>query len=665
MALTGRERPLAISHAADIDKAIGLAQEYLLGAQFPTGEWCGELEGDSILESEFILLMHSIGRTQSPLTLKVAARLRKMQTPTGGWAIFPGAPDDVSATVKAYFALKLVGDPSDAPHMEYARDTALQMGGVSATNSFTKIYLAAFGQYDWRHVPAIPPELVLLPSWFYINIYAMSSWSRTILVPLAIIWAYRPRYSVPPNCSIDELFVGGRERADLRLKARAPFPSWRHFFLLVDRVLKRLDSLPVKPWRALALHRAERWIRDRLRKSAGLGAIFPPIVNSIWALLLRGCAVDSPVVQGQIDELCKLVIEDPEEARIQPCTSPVWDTALACIALHESGIAGDHPAFQAAYRWLCAREVREPGDWRIRRPHLNPGGWYFEYANEFYPDVDDSAMVLIALHRFAWRSNAMERRALGWIMGMQCHSGGWASFDADNVRSLLCEFPFADHNAMIDPPTADITGRVLEMLSTCGYNERNLPVQRAVEFLRREQEPDGSWFGRWGVNYIYGTWQVVKGLTSIGVPADDPAVRRGAEWMQSMQNPDGGWGESCWSYHDSSKAGRGPSTASQSAWAVMGLIAAGMADTAAVGRGVDFILDAQRHDGRWPDEPFTGTGFPKVFYLKYHLYREYFPLFALGMYRRAITKQTQGDGSPLQQGVEMAIPAAELTLDRS
>lgn len=635
MALAGEEQLTAALTTDGLKEAIQKAQRCLMDLQKPSGDWCGELEGDSILESEYILLMHSIGKGRAPLTLKVAAYLRKIQTPGGGWQSYPGGPDDVSSTVKAYFALKLAGDSPDAPHMRHARESALRLGGVCATNTFTKIYLALFGQYEWQHVPAIPPEIVLLPRWFYFNIYAMSSWSRTILVPLAVIWHHRPYYVTPPDCRIDELFVGGRENADPALRTSYPFPSWKHVFLLVDRGLKFLDQLPIKPWRRRALQVAERWIKDRFRKSAGLGAIFPPIVNSVWALLCLGYNLESAEVQGQLRELYALVIEEEDDARVQPCTSPVWDTALSCIALEESGLAPVGPAFEAAYDWLVEHEVTEPGDWRIQKPNLQPGGWYFEYANEFYPDIDDTAMVLIALARRGPKG-PMEQRALDWLMGMECTGGGWASFDADNDRSLLCEFPFADHNAMIDPPTADITGRMLEMLSAYGYNERNAPVQRAIQFLRNEQEPDGSWFGRWGVNYIYGTWQVLKGLSSIGVHRDDPMVAQGVKWLLSVQNPDGGWGEGCNSYDDPEQRGRGESTASQTAWALMGLVAAGQANNSAVELGVEFLLKSQNMDGDWTEDHFTGTGFPRVFYLKYHLYRLYFPLFALGMYMRAI-----------------------------
>ena len=632
MALASEEQPCAVLRMDDIQHAISNAQNCLLGLQRPSGEWCGELEGDSILESEFILLIHSIDKTHAPLTLKVANYLRKTQTSEGGWSMYPGAPNDVSATVKAYFALKLVGDNPDAPHMKLAREAALRLGGVYATNSFTKIYLALFGQYPWEHVPAIPPEITLLPATFYFNIYAMSSWSRTILVPLSIIWAYRPRFSTPENCGIEELFVGGRDHADLRLRTDYPFPSWKHFFLLVDRLLKWLDSLPVKPWRRRALDTAERWMKERLRKSSGLGAIFPPIVNSVWALVCRGYSLTSPEVRDQLAELRALVLEDEEDARMQPCTSPVWDTALACIALDESGMPHAHPARRRGIRWIAEHEVRDPGDWQVSRPDLRPGGWYFEYANEYYPDVDDTAMVLMALSRQGADTEDAERRALDWVMGMQCRDGGWASFDADNDRNLLCEFPFADHNAMIDPPTADITGRVLEMLSVYGYNERSAPVAKAVRFLREQQETDGSWFGRWGVNYIYGTWQVIKGLTAVGVSHADPAVRAGVRWLLSVQNQDGGWGEGCESYHDPATKGSGLSTASQTAWAVMGLIAAGKGAHSAAEAGIEYLLRSQRADGNWDEDAYTGTGFPKVFYLKYHMYRLYFPLFALGMY---------------------------------
>ncbi|MCA1594931.1 MAG: squalene--hopene cyclase [Chloroflexi bacterium] len=634
-----------IATAASIKKAVKVARACLLGMQRPTGYWCGELEGDSILESEYILLMYSLGRHRDPLTQKVAAYLRKRQTPRGGWCPYPGAPDDVSASIKAYFALKLSGDSPDDPHMRMARDVILRLGGVPAANSFTKIYLALFGQFHWNDVPAIPPEIILLPPWLYFNIYAMSSWSRTILVPLSIVWAHRPHFSTPGGLGIDELFPGGRANADCSLQTHAPFPSWRHFFLMVDRGLKVLNALPVKPWRARALAAAESWVIDHFNGSDGLGAIFPPIVNSVWALLCRGYALDSPEVESQLRELYQLVIEESGDARVQPCTSPVWDTALACIALDETSVIEGvndgggslfaEPAINAATDWLVEREVKSPGDWKVTRPNLEPGGWYFEFANEFYPDIDDTAMVLIALQRAGRGSEEVSQRAIRWVLGMQCRSGGWASFDVDNDRGLLCEFPFADHNAMIDPPTADITGRVLEMLGAQGYNERSEAVRRAVLFLRREQEADGSWFGRWGVNYIYGTWQVIKGLIAVGVDPGDTAIRRGVRWLTDAQNADGGWGETCDSYEKDGVRRHGPSMPSQTAWALMALIAAGEHRRTAVHRGIEYLLRTQQPDGNWAESNYTGTGFPRVFYLKYHLYRLYFPLFALGMFARA------------------------------
>jgi squalene-hopene/tetraprenyl-beta-curcumene cyclase len=620
---------------ADSSRALEATQRYLLSIQKEDGHWCGELEGDTILQSEYILCNVFLGREHEDRVRKAGEDIRRKQLPEGGWAIFPGGEPEVSASVKAYFVLKLLGDKPDEPHMVRARETILRLGGVEACNSFTKIYLAIFGQYDWRKTPAVPPEIILLPRWFYINIYEMSSWSRAIVIPLSIIWAHKPYCSVVPRANIKELY-------DPNYRKR-PAGLWATFFHALDRGLKLLERLPIKPSRELALKRAEKWILDRLDGSDGLGAIFPPIVNTILALRCLDYPVEHPTVQAQIAELEKLEIEEEETLRVQPCFSPVWDTALAMNALVESGMRPGDPTLLRAAHWLLDKRGNGDGDWRVKNRNATRPGWFFEYANPYYPDNDTTAMVLTALSKVRFPDEPTEstrrlgmREALAWHLSMQNDDGGWSAFDKGCDKQLLCHVPFADHNAMIDPSNEDITARILESLSCLGYDRTYGPARRAVIYLLRQQEPDGSWYGRWGCNYLYGTWLALWGLRLIGEPLDQPAVRRAASWLAACQNDDGGWGETPRSYSDVTAKGRGPSTPSQTAWALMGLMAAGEVDSDAVRRGIDYLVREQHDDGSWHEEYWTGTGFPGVFYLRYHLYGIYFPLLALAHYRKLL-----------------------------
>ena len=630
-----------------LEAAIEGAQDWLLEQQASDGHWCAELEGDTILESEYLIYLHFIDSLHPAKIRKAANYIRSKVLHEGGWSIYPGGPMELSGSVKAYLALKMAGDALDAPHMMKSREAILTAGGVTRCNTFTKIYLAMIGLYPWDGCPAIPPELILLPKWFSFSIYNMSAWSRAMLVPLSIIRSREPVKPLPAQWQIDELWVGGREHADIRLKRDQRTFTWRNFFLVVDRILRSLHHHhPLPVLRRHAMRKAERWVIEHGRAPGGLGAIFPAMANYVMSLRTLGYTNESYLVAHGIREMEKLEIEEGDTLRLQPCFSPVWDTALGVNALHESGLSANHAALQAATRWLLDKEVRRPGDWRIKHseshrytePNKPVGGWFFEYDNEFYPDVDDTIMVLMALNRvltpFEREKSAAIRRGIRWVLGMQGKDGGWASFDKDNDKWLFTQVPFADHNAMIDPSTADITARGLECLSHFGFTMEDGCVRKAVEFLKRDQCADGSWFGRWGANYIYGTWQVLRGLRVIGEDMRLPYVRRAVAWLKTSQNADGGWGESLRSYDDTQFKGIGKSAASQTAWAIMALISTGEVNSPEVATGVKHLLNHQELDGTWEEMQYTGTGFSRVFYLRYHYYRHYFPLMALGMYAR-------------------------------
>ena len=618
-----------------LDSAINKAVRFLQNMQHDDGYWVGELEGDTILESEYIIMMRFLGRGDESKLKKAAAYIRKKQMDNGGWALSPGGPVDVSSSVKAYLSLKLTGSSPDEPHMAKASQAIREAGGISAVNSYTKFYLSMLGQIPWNDGPAVPPEMMLLPRWFYFNIYAISAWSRTFAVPLSIIWAHKVVTDLDESIGVEELLTDEEPKRMRARISRNPF-TWRNFFLTTDAMIKLVEKLRLLPLRRKSVRRAEQWMLERLDHSAGLGAIFPPIVYSLIAMRALGYSDDHPEVQRAMEELRKLEIEDDDTLRLQPCTSPVWDTAIVMNALAESGVGPADPVIRKAAEWILNKEVKIRGDWSVKRPDLEPGGWCFEFQNDFYPDIDDTAMVLMALERVNDVPGKEEacRRAMNWILGMQGKDGGWASFDADNNNRIFNYIPFADHNAMLDPSTSDITARMLEMFAFYGIGAENDAVYRGVEFMRKEQEADGSWYGRWGVNYIYGTWQALRGLARVGIDIDDSMIQRGAQWLESVQNEDGGWGENCISYNDPSMKGQGESTPSQTAWAVMGLMNAGEVNSDAVKAGIDYLLRTQKENGTWDEESFTGSGFPKVFYLRYHLYRHSFPTMALGMYRR-------------------------------
>jgi squalene-hopene/tetraprenyl-beta-curcumene cyclase len=629
--------------ASRVAAAIDAARKHLFSQQHEEGYWCGELEADTTLEADYMLLHTILGTVDLERFRKAANYILQHQNEDGGWPTYAGGPSNISASVKSYFGLKLAGYKADHPALQRARKQILEMGGVTEVNTFTKIYLCFFGQYDYDAVPAVPPEIVLFPKWFWFNIYEISSWSRAILVPLSICYAKKPFKKIPDDMGVEELFVGGRDRSRMHLHWSKKLVTWRNFFLSIDRLVHWFEAVHIRPLRSVALKAAEAWVLERMEMSDGLAGIFPSIMNSVIALRCLGYSVDDPQVIRALDEFEKLGIETGDTFRMQPCKSPVWDTAYALFALGESGVPANDPRMVKCADWILQKQVRYPGDWKVKNKKGQPGGWYFEFNNEFYPDVDDTAQVCLGLAQVEHPNGRYQResvqRAIDWVLSMQCRNGGWASFDKDNDRMVFEHIPFADHNAMLDPATVDITGRILEMLAAYGYDKNHPAVKKAIHFLRKEQEPDGSWFGRWGVNYIYGTMLVLRGLEAIGVDYHEPFVQQAAEWLRMIQNPDGGWGESCASYDDATVKGVGVSTPSQTAWAIMGLLAANDTRSDCVARGIAFLLRTQKKDGAWDEPLYTGTGFPRVFYLMYHMYRQYFPLIALTAYKKVMAEK--------------------------
>jgi squalene-hopene/tetraprenyl-beta-curcumene cyclase len=651
--------PRAAGNIAALDVAIAATRNWLVDQQHADGFWCGELEGDSILESEYILLLAWLGRANGEAAQRAANYLVETQRADGGWAMFPGGPLEISGSVKAYFSLKLTGHDLDAEYMSRARRAILAHGGADRVNSFTRFYLALLGQIPYSLCPAVPPEMVLLPQWLPINIYRISAWSRTIFVPLSIVWAHQPVRQIAAECGIDELFVRQPKHWPLLSSPAAretrSAAIWQRAFRALDSALKFAELWRIRPFRRGALQFAQRWMLDRFVDSDGLGAIFPPIIWSAIALRCLGYADDSPELQACLEELEKLAIDEAGSRRLQPCLSPVWDTAITLRALAAANVKPDHASARRGIEWLLSKEIRTRGDW-AETVDAEPGGWFFEHRNAFYPDIDDTAMAILAiadqleieerdgslastlrtsasnsrtLADLSLRALAAVQRAVTWLLAMQNRDGGWGAFDRDNDAEFLCHVPFADHNAMIDPSTPDLTARVLEAFGRLGYRTTHPAVAGGIAYLRRTQEHDGAWSGRWGVNYIYGTWQVLLGLAAVGVPPEDPMIRRAAAWLERHQQPSGAWGESAATYEHPELRGEGPPTASQTAWAILGLVSTGARHSDSVKRGIDWLLAQQLADGTWQEDEFTGTGFPRVFYLKYHYYRVYFPLLAL------------------------------------
>ncbi len=624
--------------------AIARAQENLLRLQHHDGYWVGELFVDSTLCSDYVLFMHWAEEVDAVLQEKCVAHIRRRQLADGGWNIYEGGPSEVNATVKAYFALKLAGHAPTQPWMQEARACVLRLGGIPQMNTYSKLYLALLGQFPWRYLPTVPVEMIFMPEWFFFSIYKMSSWSRAMLIPLALLNHHKPTRALPADKQIHELYPVGSEQSFLGLSRTGPRLSWPNFFLVCDAALKLLHRLPWKPGRQTALASAEAWMTERMGEgSDGLGTIFPAMLNSLIALKALGYKTDHPLYAKARRDFEGLFVDDPGDFRIQPCLSPVWDTAINLIALRESGVPAASEPVQSAARWLAAKEVRICGDWFAMNRHREPSGWAFEFNNIYYPDTDDTMMVLMALRLTGDAGDAEAKtrfeRALRWLLSFQCKDGGWAAFDKDVTQRWLEDVPFADHNAILDPTCSDLTGRVLELLGYIGFDRESEIVQRAIIFIRDTQEADGSWYGRWGVNYIYGTWQVLRGLRAIGEDMRQPWIVRARDWLESCQNEDGGWGETCASYDNPNLKGKGASTPSQTAWALMGLIAAtdpaqpAALDTRAIRRGIAFLLGRQSPDGSWPEPETTGTGFPRVFYLRYDMYRNNWPLLALATFR--------------------------------
>jgi len=629
------------SKAYDLNKAISKAQEKLLSLQNEAGYWVFELEADCTIPSEYIMLMHYLGEIDETLQAKIAVYLRSRQSEDGSYPLFTGGAADLSCSVKVYYALKMAGDSQDAPHMVRLRNYILSQGGAAKANVFTRIALAIFEQLPWRGVPYIPVEIMLFPSWFPFHLDKVSYWSRTVMVPLFILCTLKATAVNPNKVSILELFVTHPDEEKHYFPERTLLNK---IFLGLDKLGHVTRPLIPKKMHDLAMQRAKDWIIERLNGEDGLGGIYPAMAAAYQALLLLGMPKDDPLLITAKKAIDKLLVVNEHDAYCQPCLSPVWDTGLAALALQESDKIGNNASLTRAYDWLKSVQLSdEPGDWRISKPDLAGGGWAFQFANPHYPDVDDTAVVAFAMAE----SNLPEldesiHRATRWIVGMQSKNGGYGAFDVDNTYYYLNEIPFADHGALLDPPTSDVSARCAMLMARVAQDhDEYLPaLERTIEYIRNEQEADGSWFGRWGTNYIYGTWSSLLGLEQTSLPKTDPMYTKAAAWLKSVQRADGGWGEDNYSYHDTSFSGKYKfSTAFQTAWAVLGLMAAGEARSPEVKAGIDFILRTQQADGVWNDKCFTAPGFPKVFYLKYHGYDKFFPLWALARYRNELNKK--------------------------
>jgi squalene-hopene/tetraprenyl-beta-curcumene cyclase len=625
---------------ACIERAVG----HMRSIQAVEGYWWGELESNATMAAEHLMLEQFLGIGEPARWRKIAEYLLGLQQADGSWPVYFGGPGDVSVSVEAYFALKLAGVDGESPELRLARSFILERGGIGATRVFTRLWLALFGQSAWDALPAMPPEAILFPSRFPFNIYEFASWARATIVPILVVWAHRPVVTIDPRAGVGELYVDEGDRRRIKFARSKRALSWRNAFLAIDRVLRAHERLPWKPLRRRALRACERWILDHQEGDGSWGGIQPPWVYSLMALTCLGHGNDDPAIaRGIRGLLYDFALETETTFTMQPCVSPVWDTALAVTAMREAGVPADDAALLRAGRWLLSKEIRAPGDWCVKVKNVEPGGWAFEFANDKYPDTDDTAEVLIALRLLSLgdeRGPAV-RRARRWLRVMQSANGGWGAFDVDNTRRFVTQIPFADFGATLDPPSEDVTAHIVEALALAGVPASDPMMAAALRYLRDTQEADGAWFGRWGVNYVYGIGAVVPALVAAGEDAGSPRIKAALRWLEDHQNDDGGWGESCASYDDPSLRGRGESTASQTAWALLALLAAGDAHGRAVTRGVRWLIERQETDGQWEEPQFTGTGFPRDFMLKYHLYRNYWPMWALGRYRRML------DGVPV------------------
>jgi squalene-hopene/tetraprenyl-beta-curcumene cyclase len=645
----------AAVHVADglliaAQSKIRAAADRLLSLQHEDGYWCALLTADTTLESDYILLQLWMyppadgvwnppdrGRIQ-----RAAERILSRQLADGGFNIYVKGPSEISASVKAYFALKIAGLPVGDPRMTRLRERILDLGGIQAANSYTKVNLSLFDLYPREGTPSIPPEIMLLPGKL---LYQMSSWTRAIVISLAIVHAHDPKRPVPAGFNLDEIFVPGKS---LGFESNDSWLSWRTTFIQSDKILKLWDRYGFARIRKAALQKCEHWMLERMKHADGLGAIYPPMQYSIMALDALGYPPDHPVRVEAVRQFESLIVDDGSTMFFQPCFSPVWDTAIASYALAESG-ADAAPSLSRAADWLLQREIRRKGDWSVKRPNTEPSGWAFEFRNDWYPDIDDTAMVMLAFPQMRASNvraqSATGKRAIEWLLAMQSKDGGWAAFDVDNNWEILTHVPFADHNAMLDPTCADITGRTLEALAANGIDRNHPACRRAIDYLARTQLADGSWYGRWGVAYIYGTCFALRGLRAMGEDDHEPSIQRANEWLRSVQNPDGGWGESCASY-DNDIYTAAESTPSQTAWALMGLMAGGDTYSSSVRQGIDYLIRTQGEDGEWCEELATGTGFPKVFYLNYHYYRLYFPMMALATFVKSQSRNSFTEPRP-------------------